>query len=155
VALASGGTARLNARSVGPTQMIAFEVYVNGEYVCTAGVGELGVVSATLTWVRRAPENSQNGKSFEEELTFDVGGLSKTASVGWLRRELAVGDHVKIKVISAATVDTPRSSQKRDDAADVEASERQYFEYLKKKYGRRPSKSKAPRKKPRKPLTLK
>ena len=130
--------------------MIAFAVYVNGEYVGTAGVGELGVLSATLTWVRRAPENSQDGKSFEEELTFDVGGLSETASVGCLHRELAVGDHVNIKIISAASVDTPRSSQKRDDAADVEAGERRYFEYLKKKYGRKPSKSTAATKKPHK-----
>ena len=113
--------------------MIAFQIYVNDQYVCTAGVGDLGVLSAILTWVRRGPQNSRDGMSFEEELTIDVGGLSGGVSSDWLRRKLAVGDAVTVRVISADTVDKP-STTERSDLKLAEKNERKYFERLKKKY---------------------
>jgi hypothetical protein len=55
--------------------MIAFEVSLNGKRVCTAGVQDFGVLSAIVSWVRRRPAQSRDGKTIEEELTVEVGGL--------------------------------------------------------------------------------
>src|SRR5467141_2814376 len=85
----------------------------------------------------RRSGKSRNGRSFEEELTFEVTGLADHAQLGWLRRELTVGDSVVLKIISVETVDAPSSSEPRDDHAAVEEGQRRYFEHLKKKYGRK------------------
>ncbi len=128
----------LKRGSVGRTgkSVIAFQISINGEHVCTAGVGDLGVLSAILTWVRRSPEKSRNGKSFEEELTIEVGGLSEGVSSRWLSRTLSVGDVIGVKVVSVRAVDNPASIQ-REDPRLVEKSERRYLESLKQKYGRK------------------
>ena len=55
--------------------MIAFEVHPNGKRTCTAGVGQLGVLSTCLNW--RGPQPcQQGGPSFAEYLRLDVGGLA-------------------------------------------------------------------------------
>jgi hypothetical protein len=36
--------------------ILCFEVLINGTKVCTAGVGEFGLISAILSWVKCAPE---------------------------------------------------------------------------------------------------
>lgn len=113
--------------------MIAFEFFVNGKRLGTAGVGDLGVLSAIVTWVRRAPENSRDGKSFEEELTFSVGGLHEDTDADWLYKKLSVGDVVTINIVTAETVDQPKRVRRLDPDI-AEKSERRYFEQLKKKY---------------------
>jgi hypothetical protein len=30
--------------------MVAFGIYLNGAHMCTAGIGELGVLTACVTW---------------------------------------------------------------------------------------------------------
>src|SRR5207244_13340347 len=60
--------------------MIAFEVSLNRKRVCTAGVPDFGVLSAILSWVRRRPDQSRGGKTIEEELTAEVGGLHSEVS---------------------------------------------------------------------------
>jgi hypothetical protein len=39
--------------------MIAFELYLNGKKPCTAGVGNDGVLSAHVTWVRSTGERTR------------------------------------------------------------------------------------------------
>jgi hypothetical protein len=113
--------------------MIAFEIFVNGERRGTAGIGDLGVLSAILTWVRRAPQNSRNGKSFEEELTLSVGGYHENTSSDWVNEKLSVADSVTVNVISTDKVDAPKRTR-HEDPDRAEKSERRYFEQLKKKY---------------------
>ena len=123
--------------------MIAFEVHVNGKRVCTAGVGRKGVLSAIASWVSRVGRNRKTGKllrgKFEEELSFDVGGLARDpdrASVllQWMDHGLRVGDEIRIKVLKTSKVDKPRS-RRREDRALVERQKRHYYEQLKREHG--------------------
>lgn len=116
--------------------MIAFKVSLNGTKVCTAGVRDVGVLSAIVTWVRRKPENSQSGRGIEEELGLEVGGLDSDANehLKWLSRRLRVGDRLAIEVIESETVDKPKRRH-RDDPRMVERAKRRYSERLKKAYG--------------------
>jgi hypothetical protein len=115
--------------------VIAFKVSLNGKHVCTAGVGEFGVVSAIVTWVRRRPEKSRDGKSIEEELTADIGGLDSDANehLKWLARRLRVGDRITLEVINADRVHKPKRRY-RDDPKMVERAKKRYFERLKKEF---------------------
>jgi hypothetical protein len=60
--------------------MIAFEISIDGQKNCTAGVADMGVTSVIASWVRRASRDASSGEAipgrFEEELTLDVGGLA-------------------------------------------------------------------------------
>jgi hypothetical protein len=97
--------------------MIAFEIRLNGKALCTAGVGDRGVVSAIATWVKRVARNPKSGrplKRFEEELAFDVGGLipgRKGASVhlDWVKRRLRIGDEIRVQVVETRRVTRPRT----------------------------------------------
>jgi hypothetical protein len=87
--------------------MRAFEVQLNGERLCTAGVGEDGALTAIVDHVRTSGRN---------ELQLTVSGLvhSIDEHVTWRSRRLRVGDEVTVKVVEAARVDTPRRRVRRD-----------------------------------------
>jgi hypothetical protein len=97
---------------------VCFEVHVNGKRACVAGIGELGVLSAILTWVKRSPTRRAKGLAKQtwckEELTLGVGGLitheerESSKRVEWLGRDLAVGDEIRIVITSRAKHDPPR-----------------------------------------------
>ena len=110
--------------------MIGFQVSLNGKQVCTAAVGETGVLTAMVTWVvRSAPDVAE-----PSELSFAVGGLNGDAHLEWpVPRKLQVGDEVVIKIVTTEAPDLP-SCTKRDDKALAEAQERKYYERLKAKY---------------------
>jgi hypothetical protein len=129
--------------------MIAFTISLNGTEVCTAGVRDVGVLSAIVTWVRRRPKNSRRGRATEEQLVFEVGGLDSDANehLKWLSQRLRVGDRVAIDVIESESVDTPKRRH-RDDPGMVEREKRRYFERLKKEYA---AKTRQPSKKALKP----
>ena len=81
--------------------MRAFEIYLNDEKLCVAGIGEDGVLSATAVWV---------SKNDEGDVFLDVSGLiSETEKhVRWVRQEsLRDGDTIQIKVVQSQTVDPP------------------------------------------------
>lgn len=94
--------------------MIAFEVHINGQPVCVAGLEGFGVVSATLCRARHdhtAPVGST------EELFLELGGLDTSTHefLKWLpHRPLAVGDEVRFKVVETESADPP-TERKRDD----------------------------------------
>lgn len=75
--------------------MIAFEVWVNGEKKCTAGVGDEGV----LTVIVNGPDHPH----------LSVGGLSGEEHLRWLKRGfmLKVGDEVTVRVVETEAVDEP------------------------------------------------
>lgn len=119
--------------------VIAFQVSVNGEIVCTAGIENFGVVSAILTWVRRRPEQARDGVDIEEELTVEVGGLDTrdplaSEHLKWLGRSLAVGDSVTVRIVDVVQIDQPETRQ-RDDPDDVKRAKRRYVERLKEELG--------------------
>ncbi|HYX72296.1 MAG TPA: hypothetical protein VE732_05965, partial [Nitrososphaera sp.] len=73
--------------------MICFEIQINGQKACQAGVGESGVLTSVLSWVG----NHQHGESDNRSVTLNVGGLAHTESskdefVDWVKKKLSVGD---------------------------------------------------------------
>ena len=82
--------------------MICFEVWVNGEKICLAGVGETGVLSSIVSW---------GGKQGwpPEKPNLRVGGLVNKEHVRWTEKEhiLEVGDEVTLKVVEADTAEEP------------------------------------------------
>lgn len=110
--------------------MICFEVSVNGNRLCTAGVGEYGVLTAILTWVwSQSEEASPAHEERKEKPDLHVGGLVNEEHVSWLENPflLSSGDVVAIKVISSQSVDEPLS---RESNVDPErARSNRYFLY--------------------------
>ena len=118
--------------------MPTFHVYLNGKKMSTAGVRELGVLSAHVTWVRRRIEDTGRKKSegVEEDLTLHVGGLiqEKEEHVRRLDRNLKIGDEVTIRVVEDGEVDRPRSRKRRNRAEELR-SQKRYVREMAKKFG--------------------
>jgi hypothetical protein len=95
--------------------MVCFEVRVNGTLACTAGVGDVGVLSVIVTWVKRdrqvCPKDRDENEWSREDLGLSVSGLKGIYNhVGWLSQDLRSGDEVSIKVVEKARCDPPRST---------------------------------------------
>src|SRR5258707_12888981 len=95
--------------------MIAFEVILNGDKLCIAGVEGPGVISAILSWASRATmADTENNESCSgQELTLEVGGLQSNdvgrggTHISWLNRRLEVGDVLTIQIKNLLAVDEP------------------------------------------------
>ncbi len=48
--------------------MIGFEIWLNGEHICTAGIDQIGSLNAIATWAKRSNSTS------DEELKLYLGG---------------------------------------------------------------------------------
>jgi hypothetical protein len=123
--------------------MIAFEISIDGQKTCTAGVSEMGVASVLASWVRRPSRDPASGEPipgrFEEELTLEVAGLTHdpdgaTVHVKWLQQSLKVGQQISLAVVETTEADPPRSRD-RDDPTRTERQKREYYERLKREYG--------------------
>ncbi|MGC3957334.1 MAG: hypothetical protein QM813_05055 [Verrucomicrobiota bacterium] len=118
--------------------MPVFHIHLNGKKINTAGVGDLGVLGAHVTWVRRKGEHplAKKPDSVEEELTLHVGGIVIPAqeTVRWLDRNLKVGDEVRIIVGQDSKVDHPRSRERLDRAKELR-SQKRYVREMAKKFG--------------------
>ena len=98
--------------------MTAFEIHLNGHKVCTAGIGEPGVLGAHVSWARR------EGNQLAEELILHVGGLinSTREHVRWEEaRPLQTGDQILIKILAADSADEPKQRYPNDPVKDDEA----------------------------------
>jgi hypothetical protein len=104
--------------------MRAFKVYLNGKKLCTAGIGDDGVLDAMVGHIVGDGHN---------ELTLRVGGLVSRSKefVDWQKRNLRVGDEVRIKVIEAQGVDHPRWRHRDDPALVLRAKKRSLREMAK------------------------
>jgi len=111
--------------------MICFEVSRNGNRLCTAGVGEYGVLTAVLSWVWSQSEDAASAanEGRKEKPNLHVGGLANGEHVSWLENPflISVGDEVTIKAINSDAVDEPKSREKRDDAERARSN--RYFLY--------------------------
>ena len=95
-----------------------FEVSVNGERLCIAGVKGFGVLGAILSWVKRNPERfpetapSSDLETWSaEELSLDVAGsdgndTQELKSLKWVDKLLKVGDVIEIKILPPGPVDS-------------------------------------------------
>ena len=86
--------------------MIAFVVSVNGQQVCTIGVGDSGMVGTNIFWVGQSGEPGR--------LSLDVGGLDTRTDehIRWPDPpEIKVGDTITVQVIETDTVDPPTARQ--------------------------------------------
>ena len=100
--------------------MIAFEVHLNGKSICTAGVGDIGVLSTCLAW-RGSQPYQKGGASVAEYLRLDIGGIDGSAGehVRWLDRKIKRGDTVSIKVVEAASATKPRERERPDPVGNL------------------------------------
>jgi hypothetical protein len=123
--------------------MIAFEISIDGQKKCTAGVSDLGVASVMANWVRRASRDPVSGQPiagrFEEELALDVGGLAHdpdgaAVHINWLRQPLQPGQRITIAIVETEHADPPQASA-REDPTSAERGKREYYERLKREYG--------------------
>lgn len=121
--LAAGCAARHNAPSDVGNGVMAFEVGLNGEHLCTAAVPEdHGVVSIITNLVQCDPAKADTCNSAgKESITIHAGGLTtdrdgRNVFLEWAERHLELGDELRIKVIRTADVDPP--TRKPDDSDD-------------------------------------
>jgi hypothetical protein len=106
--------------------MRAFEIYVNGERLCLAGVSSAGVFTTIIEYLGRD----------EEHLHLHVGGLliPEQEHVTWQDRSLAVGDDVRIKIVESDKIDAPTTRSPRNPKKDIQAQKR-YVRTMAKKFG--------------------
>jgi hypothetical protein len=91
--------------------MQAFEVSVNGEKLCLAGIGDDGVLTTIVHYAARQRDGG---------LFLEVGGLiSQTKEhLNWIsQKPLSVGDSVQIKIIETGAVDNPIKKYRLDPAS--------------------------------------
>lgn len=98
--------------------MKCFVIYVNDIQVCTAGVGEFGVLTTVVTWVRRRADMRPAGfdelQWDQEELNLDVGGNALDGhgvdqSANWVAQDLSTGDCIRIEIVDRDKCDPPGS----------------------------------------------
>lgn len=106
--------------------MRAFEVYLNDEKLCVAGVGEYGVLTAIVDYVGNR----------ENETSLHVGGLitPRNEHVRWRNRLLQVGDEVRIRIVDAKSIDRPTKRYRRDPVKELR-SQKRYVREMAKKFG--------------------
>ena len=82
--------------------MTAFDIYLNGEKVCTAGGSELTALSSAVSLGPTYPDK-------KAVLTVSGFLISSQAQefLNWGHRDLRVGDRVEIQVVETSAVDKP------------------------------------------------
>jgi hypothetical protein len=107
--------------------MRTFEVFLNGERLCVAGIDGDGVLSAILTSVR---------VKARDELGLAVGGFVSATreQVNWTRVDLKVGDEVRVRILESASADEPETRERPDPEHDLER-QKNYVRDMAKKLG--------------------
>jgi len=107
--------------------MRAFEVYLNDERLCLAGIGDDGVLTAIVDYV------AGDGR---QELRLQVGGLitPQGEHVRWRNPPLRIGDEVRVKIVESKAVDRPTKRHRRNPAEETKAQKR-YVREMAKRFG--------------------
>jgi hypothetical protein len=107
--------------------MRAFEVYLNDKRLCTAGIGEDGVLNTMVDHVIGYGRN---------EVYVRVGGLISPSDehVTWRMLKIQTGDEVRVRVIETVRVDRPQKRHRRDFAAEKRQTKR-YVRAMAKEFG--------------------
>lgn len=115
--------------------MLAYEVYINGQKKCTAGISGPCVLTACLSWVLREPSER---KLKRKELNLGVGGLVSRSDefLEWLQRDMQPGDEVTIRIIETAKVDKPKKRRRqRATPAQIKLRKQAHVRQLAKELG--------------------
>lgn len=118
--------------------MIALKVAHNGQLVCIAGIGDLGVISSHVTWVHSLDYRTEpDGEPSERvELSMHVGGLYTPTNEHrtWDTPTINVGDTVTVEIIETGDI-TPHSDVRTYDQARDAENERDYVRKKAREYG--------------------
>jgi len=109
--------------------MVVFDVFVNGEPRCRAGVTG-GVLTAILTYVS---PSDHHGKPRPETFDLRVGGLEDPDEhLDWLVESLRRGDRITVESSEADNADEPQARKRppRPDPATPRAAGRQAVETM-------------------------
>lgn len=89
--------------------MTAFEVHLNGQKLCTAGLGDVGVLSVILSWRGTQPYKDGTAPG-AAAIEFTVTGLTSPAgeNVHWAEPAVKAGDEIRIRVVDTDRVDAPQ-----------------------------------------------
>jgi hypothetical protein len=95
------------------SETVRFEVLVDGQRRCIAGIDGLGVLSIIVNWVMRDPKAKPDDYSIEDwsrqRLQLSVGGLRvpDQQSVNWVSEDLAAAEEITIRVLGPGEFDSP------------------------------------------------
>jgi flagellar basal body L-ring protein FlgH len=112
--------------------MICFEVTINDASKIVAGLENISVLSAILTYRAADPE-------YSEELNLALGGLAymdedSYEHLDWVKRSVQVGDMITIRIVESDQATLP-IRRERDDPDFVAQQKRRYYNKLKEEYG--------------------
>lgn len=115
--------------------MICFEVRINGQEICTAGVGDTGTLQAILSWLKAKPNQSIDNR-IGEQLYFGVSGSAIEGNghfeqLHWIERSLKPGDEIAIRIVDQTICDSPVSRKKWNDPKMAWEDRRKTYEYVK------------------------
>jgi hypothetical protein len=74
------------------------EVHLNGDRLCTAGIGADAVLNTMVDVIGR-----RNGYN----MMIRVGGLENNEFLTWSRRDLRIGDEIRIRIVKTESIDVP------------------------------------------------
>jgi hypothetical protein len=107
--------------------MICFEVYRNGEYVCTAGIEGFGMLTVGVGRMAHHPETLEKFATAgspqpAEQISLSVMGNIDRGSVVreshfWAHQELALGDEISVRVVERPDCDEPQLIPAPDPSA--------------------------------------
>ena len=83
--------------------MLAFEIYVNRIKVCTAGLEELELVTASLTSYVNPDDRPDKMK-----IRFTVAGAKDKKYFRYLQYEMSKGGKIEIRIVDAKKTDEPK-----------------------------------------------
>jgi hypothetical protein len=104
--------------------MIAFEIYLNDQKLCRAGIGDSGVLSAIVTWAATTMSTGTRN----ENLFLNMGGLVNPEGnhVLWINQKaLAPGDKIQIDIVEADSIEEHQRRELEEDARLRKAKEDQ------------------------------
>jgi hypothetical protein len=78
--------------------MRGMEVHLNGNKLCTAGIGRDGVLNTTLNVVSREGEY---------DMEMRIGGLENNEFLNWSTLGLRLGDEITVRIIETDSIDPP------------------------------------------------
>jgi hypothetical protein len=109
--------------------MRVFEVSLNGERLCVAGIDGDGVLNAMVDHVKI---------NARDDLRLRVGGLVSATEehLTWAQAGLKVGDEVRVRILEFDSVDEPKRRKLREDLErDQLEGNKEYVREFAKKLG--------------------
>ena len=89
--------------------MRAFEVFLNGERLCLAGIAGNCALSVMITHVKRNVDR--------DEVRFRVGGLVSDTDehVDWSSTQLNTDDEVRVRIVESESADEPTERRRHSE----------------------------------------